>query len=46
MGGSKRCNLCLEGKLNILKEKRQLLAKQKIGKNFSLPTCFALSICH
>ena len=38
-GESKRCNLCLEEKLNILKEKlRQLLAKQKIANNFGLPT--------
>ena len=36
-GGSKRCNLCLEEKLNILKRKGQLLAKQKIGNNFGLP---------
>ena len=37
-GGSKRCNLCLKEKLNILKEKRQFLAQQKIGNNFDLPT--------
>ena len=37
-GGSKRCNLCLEEKLNILKEKDNCLLKKKIGNNFGLPT--------
>ena len=37
-GGSKRCNLCLEKKLNSFERNRQLLAKQKIGNNFGLPT--------
>ena len=36
-GGSKRCNLCLEEKLNILKEKDNCLLN-KDGNNFGLPT--------
>ena len=38
MGESKRCNLCLEEKLSILKEKDNCLLKQKIGNRFGLPT--------
>ena len=38
MGGSKRCNLCSEVKLSILKEKSKYLLNKRSEISFGLPS--------